>query len=116
MINQKRSLVFNIAVTAVLLMGICGCDKTEGIASPEDTLASVTAEVIDMELAHAVKVALAKQKSLTDVDIAVLANNGEVSLHGIVDNQTQHDLAVKIVQGVTGVKSVDDALSIKKQN
>jgi len=116
MINQKRSLIFNMAAAAILVVGIGGCDKSEGIVSSEDTLASVTAEVVDMELAHAVKVALAGQSSLVDVDIAVMASNGEVSLNGSVDNQTQHDLAVKIAQEVTGVESVEDALVIKEQN
>jgi hyperosmotically inducible protein len=116
MITQKRSLILNIAVTAVLVMGIYGCDKSEGIVSSEDTLTSVTAEVVDMELAHAVKVALAEQASLADVDIAVVVSNGEVSLSGIVDNQTQHDLAVKVAREVTGVEAVDDALDIKEQN
>jgi len=116
MTNQKRSLVLNMAMTAVLVMGICGCDKSEGIVSSEDTLTSVTAEVVDMELAHAVKVALAEQESLVDADIAVMANSGKVSLNGIVDNQAQRDLAVKIAREVTGVELVDDGLGIKEQN
>jgi hyperosmotically inducible protein len=116
MTNQKRSLVLNMAITAVLVMGICGCDKSEGIVSSEDTLTSVTAEVVDMELAHAVKVALAEQESLVDADIAVMANSGKVSLNGIVDNQAQRDLAVKIAREVTGVEIVDDGLGIKEQN
>ncbi len=116
MVNQKRSLVLNIAVTLVMVAGICGCDKSAGIVSSEDTLTSVTAEVVDMELAHAVKVALAEQESLADVDIAVMVSNGAVSLRGIVDNQAQHDLAVKIASDVAGVESVGDALGIKEQN
>jgi osmotically-inducible protein OsmY len=116
MINRQRSQGLNIAVIAILIMGFCGCDKSEGIVSSEDTLASVTAEVIDMELAHSVKVALAEQESLADVDIAVKVSNGEVILRGIVDNQAQHDLAVKIASDVTGVESVEDALGIKEQN
>lgn len=116
MINRKRSLVLNIAVTAVLVMGVCGCDKSKGIVSSDDTLMSVTAEVVDMELAHAVKVALAREDSLADVDISVMVSDGEVRLHGIVDNQTQHDLAIKVAREMDGVESVDDALGIKEQN
>lgn len=116
MIKRQRSLGLKVAIIALLLIGFCGCDKSEGIVSSEDTLASVTAEVVDMELAHAVKVALAEQVSLADVDIAVMVSNGEVSLRGIVDNQAQHDLAVRTASGVAGVESVDDALGIKEQN
>lgn len=116
MITQKQSSLLTITIAAVLVMGICGCEKSEGIVSSEDALTSVTAEVIDMELAHAVKVALAEQASLVDVEIAVMANNGEVSLRGIVDNQTQHDHALKIAREVIGVEVVDDELSIKEQH
>lgn len=115
MINQKRSLILKMTITAVLVMGICGCDKSEGIVSREDTLTSVTAEVMDLELSHAVKVALAEQESLADVDIVVVANNGEVSLRGVVDNQEQHDHALKITHEVIGVEVVDDKLDIKEQ-
>lgn len=116
MTSQKRSLILKITIAAAVVIGICGCDKSEGIVSSEDTLTSVTAEVIDMELAHAVKVALAEQESLADIDIAVMANNGNVSLIGVVDNRTQHDHALKIAREVTGVEAVDDKLSIKEQN
>lgn len=116
MIKPRRSKTFTAFVMTILVMGCCGCGKSEGVVSSEDTLASVTAEVIDMELAHAVKVALAEQELLADVDIAVTASNGEVSLRGIVDNQAQHDLAVQITSNVAGVESVDDALGIKEQN
>lgn len=116
MTRQKRSLMLEITIVAAVAIGICGCDKSEGIVSSEDTLTTVTAEVIDMELAHAVKVALAEQESLVDIDIAVMANNGKVSLIGIVDNRTQHDHALKITSEVSGVEAVDDKLSIKEQN
>jgi len=115
MINQKRSPCLTMAIVAALVMGVCGCDKSEGIVSSEDTLSSVTAEVIDMELAHAVKVALAEQESLADIDIAVMANDGAVILSGVVDNQAQHDHALKIAREVIGVEKVDDELSIKEQ-
>jgi osmotically-inducible protein OsmY len=39
-----------------------------------------------------------------------------VSLRGIVDNQAQHDLAVRTARGVAGVESVEDGLGIKEQN
>jgi len=116
MIKLRQSKTVTAVVMAILVMGCCGCDKSEGVVSSEDTLASVTAEVIDMELAHAVKVALAEQESLADVDIAVTVSNGEVSLRGIVDNQAQHDLAVEVASDVAGVGSVDDGLDIKEQN
>lgn len=116
MLNQKRHPVLSMIVSAVLVMGICGCEKSEGIISSEDSLTSVTAEVVDMELAHAVKVALVKEPSLVDADIVVVASNGEVRLTGVVDNQEQHDRALRIATGVAGVNVVSDKLAVKEQN
>ncbi|MDZ4262900.1 MAG: BON domain-containing protein [Pseudomonadota bacterium] len=120
MINQKRSLVLNMMLSAVFVMTVSGCDKSEGIVSREDmasdTLTSITAEVMDIELAHAVKVALAEQVSLADVDIVVIAKNGEVRLSGVVDNQEQHDQALRAAIEVAGVDAVDDKIEVKQQN
>jgi osmotically-inducible protein OsmY len=116
MMNQKKVPVLTLTFTALLLVGLCGCEKSEGIVSSGETLASVTAEVVDMELATAVNVALADQNALADVDIAVMVNDGAVSLNGIVYSQTQRELAVRTVRAVPGVKAIDDSLGIVKQN
>ncbi len=116
MLSQKRSPVLNMAITSVLVMGMCGCDKSEGIVSSEDALTTVTAEVVDMELAHSVKVALAREEALAGADIVVLASNGEVRLTGVVDDQEQHDHALRVTLGVAGVNVVDNKLNVKEQN
>jgi len=115
MTTQKRHPLRVMTFVALVLMGIGGCEKSEGIVSSEDRLTSVTAEVVDMELAHSVKVALAKEEALVDIDIGVVANNGAVRLTGVVDNQDQHKRAVQIATGVAGVNVVDDKLAVKEQ-
>lgn len=116
MLSQKRSPVLNMAIASVLVMGMCGCDKSEGIVSSEDALAAVTAEVVDMELAHNVKAALAGEEALVGADIVVSASNGAVRLTGAVDDQEQHDHALKVTLGVAGVNVVDNKLNVKEQN
>lgn len=116
MMKQKKVPVLTLTLTALLVVGLCGCDKSQGIVSSEDTLARVTAEVVDMELATAVSVALAEEGALAEVDIAVMVNDGAVSLNGVVYSQTQRDLAVRTVRAVPGVKAIDDSLGIAKQN
>lgn len=116
MISQRRSGILKIIVTVMLVGVICSCNKSEGIVSSEDALASVTAEVMDLELAHAVKVALAEHESLSNADIAVMVNNGEVSLSGNVDNQTQREYALSIARDVAGTEVIDDKLNIREQN
>lgn len=115
MIDQKRHPVIKTTFAVVLVMLISGCEKSEGIVSSEDRLASVTVEVMDMELAHAVTVALAKEEALVDADIRVVASNGEVQLTGVVDNQELHNHALRIAAGVAGVNVVNDKLAVKEQ-
>lgn len=115
MITRKQHLVVSMTIAVFVLMGIGGCEKSEGIVSSEDRLTSVTAEVVDMELAHSVKVALAKEDTLIDTDIGVVVNNGAVRLTGLVDNEDQHNRAVRIAAGVAGVNVVDDKIAVKEQ-
>jgi osmotically-inducible protein OsmY len=113
--NQQRHPVIKMSCAVILVMIIGGCEKSEGIVSSEDRLASVTAEVMDMELAHAVTVALANEAALVDADIAVAATNGEVQLTGVVDNEALHSQAIRIAVGVAGVNVVSDKLAVKEQ-
>jgi hyperosmotically inducible protein len=115
MTTQKRHLLIAMTFAAFVLMGVGGCEKSEGIVSSEQTLTTVTAEVVDMELAHAVKIALAEEAVLVDADIGVAVTNGEVKLTGIVDNQDQHNRALSIAAGVAGVNMVEDKLAVKEQ-
>lgn len=115
MTSQKRRSFIVMTFAALVLMAIGGCEKSEGIVSSEDRLTSVTAEVVDMELAHSVKVALANEAALADTDIGVVVNDGAVRLTGVVDNQDQHNRAVRIATGVAGVSVVDDKLAVKEQ-
>lgn len=119
--KQKRPSFLPITFTVILITGMIGCEKSQGIVSPDDRLVlddrliSVTAEVMDMELVHSIKMALAKEDALANADIRVIAKDGAVQLRGLVDNQDQHDRAVAIANGVMGVKLVDDMLAVKEQ-
>lgn len=112
MLNKKRPGGLIIALTIVTL-GICSCGKSEGTVSSEDALQSVTAEVMDFELAHAIKSALAGDESLSDTKINVAVKKGEVRLTGMVITQAQRERALRIATGVNGVFVVDDKLSVK---
>lgn len=68
----------------------------------------------DSDISAKVKTALLDDAKVKDLDIAVVANKGDVKLTGTVDNQGQIDAAVKTARSVAGVQNVQDQLTLKK--
>ncbi|WP_434111118.1 BON domain-containing protein [Paraburkholderia caffeinilytica] len=67
----------------------------------------------DRALGRKVRTALAKTKGLSVANITVRSRSGAVTLAGTVPEQTQIDLATQTAQGVAGVTSVKNALTIR---
>jgi osmotically-inducible protein OsmY len=64
-------------------------------------------------LGRKVRSALSKTKGVSVANIVVRARGGAVTLEGTVPEQQQIDLATQAAQGVAGVTSVKNALSIR---
>ena len=64
-------------------------------------------------LQRSVRKALSKTKGLSVTNITVRARSGAVTLEGSVPEQPQSDLATQTAQGVAGVTSVKNALTIR---
>lgn len=64
-------------------------------------------------LQRKVRAALARTKGLTVGNITVRARDGAVTLAGSVPEQAQIDIATNAAQGVAGVTSVKNALTIR---
>lgn len=67
----------------------------------------------DSEITQNVQSAIAADPSLAGHSITVTVTNGQVNLVGTVDNKNQEQAAVKIAQGVTGVKGVQSTLIVR---
>jgi osmotically-inducible protein OsmY len=74
---------------------------------------STSAKKADSALGRKVRTALSKTKGLSVANITVRARGGAVTLAGTVPEQPQIDLATQAAQGVAGVTSVKNALSIR---
>jgi hyperosmotically inducible protein len=59
-----------------------------------------------------VKAAIVAEKALSALDIAVVTNNGTVTLSGKVASAAQSDLATKTARGVEGVKQVKNMIKV----
>ncbi len=69
----------------------------------------------DRKLATAVRKALAKSGDVSLSHVAVLARSGAVTLAGTVPDTAQIDLATRQAQGVAGVTSVKNNLTLQAE-
>ncbi len=110
--ERSGSFLFSAVVAAT--MAVIGCSKAPepvGLVTPAPaTVATVT----DIDVTERVKSALQKNESLKGFDINVVTVKGDVRLIGMLDNQAQIDVAVKIARASDGTQSIRDELTIKK--
>jgi len=102
--------------TLVALSSLSSYAQTSDVAaaSPVTSAVSVrTSRAADRALQMNVRHALAKTKGLAVIDIRVRARGGAVVLEGSVPEQPEIDLATQVAQGVAGVVSVKNALTIR---
>lgn len=107
--NKK---IINVVVSAVALLLITACNKTpnsETMTMP-NTPSSVS--VADVDVTTNVKVALANEPVLKGFDIDVITTKGDVRLIGVVDNQSQIDMAIKLAKQAEGTHAIHDELSL----
>lgn len=81
-------------------------------AAPAATTAK-QAKAADRALGRKVRSALSKTKGLSVANITVRARSGAITLAGTVPEQGQVDIATQAAQGVAGVTSVKNALTIR---
>ena len=94
--------------------------KVEGVKGVENGMsvmqgkASVGNTLDDGVITARVKSALLSDPGVKSFYIAIVTRKGQVQLSGYVDNQTQIDRAIVVAQGVEGVQSIGNEMSIKK--
>jgi len=109
---------------AVLLMAACinGYAQGPGTAAPASVAASASAAtspasgaVTDRQLAASVRKALhaARRNGLKSSFIRVRANGGVLTLTGVVADNSQIGFATSVAQGVPGVTSVVNKLTLR---
>ncbi|MFZ3084390.1 BON domain-containing protein [Rhodoferax ferrireducens] len=104
-----------LAVLTALSVGCSKAPEATGASAPGAPAPSTTVgTVIDDSIVTAsVKAALLADPDLRGFDFKVETRKGEVQLSGFVDKQTQIDIAVTVAGAVTGVKSVQNNVSLQ---
>jgi len=103
---MKQLKRFSAFFGVVLMAGILGCaatSKKEGTAEYVDDSA-ITAKV---------KSAMVGSSGLKSTDINVETFKGVVQLSGFVNSEAQKTQAVRVAEGVSGVKSIKNDMRLK---
>jgi osmotically-inducible protein OsmY len=103
---MKQLKRFSTFFGVVLLAGMLGCAAT---AKKEGTGEYVD----DSAITAKVKSAMLSSSGLKSTDISVETFKAVVQLSGFVDSQAQMSQAVKVAEGVGGVKSVKNDMRLK---
>ncbi|CAB3775991.1 hypothetical protein LMG28688_00144 [Paraburkholderia caffeinitolerans] len=77
--------------------------------------APTSSKKVDRKLGYSVRKALSRTQGIDVSNITVRSHNGAVSLTGSVPAQAQIDKAGEVAQGVAGVKSVSNKLTVMQQ-
>ncbi|MFD1559248.1 BON domain-containing protein [Paraburkholderia silviterrae] len=116
-----KSVAFLKTLTAVACVTVaCSVyaqDNSAASGAADTTMAAppASAKKVDRKLGYTVRKALSKAQGLDVKDITVRSRSGAVTLTGTVPDQGQIDQAGQVAQGVAGVKSVSNKLSVKQQ-
>ncbi len=94
---------FLLAVAALATVGCASTPTTEGTGEFFD----------DSVITTKVKAAILHEESLKVTEIGVATFKGDVTLSGTVENADKARVAVRIAQGVAGVKSVKNEIKVK---
>jgi len=106
-------LVLSTTLAGVMTIFIAGCNKPQEATDTPPPSTTVGTEIDDSVVTARVKSALLADPDVKSFDFKVETRKGEVQLSGFVDNQTQIDRAIAVARGVTGVKSIDNKVSVK---
>lgn len=112
--SMKTYVVAAITVSAVVAtVPVVNAQGTTAAASPTAPSGSSN-RAANRELGKRVQTALYKQKGMDWSDVHAIARSGKIYLVGMVQKQAQIDLAGKVAEGVSGVTSVQNNLTVEE--
>ena len=90
-----------------------GADATRNMDKGKSTTQEAKDKVSDAVITTTVKAEIAKDPNLSALKINVDTDNGRVVLHGTAPSPDAREHATALAQGVKGVASVDNQLTIE---
>ena len=105
--------VFALLACVTAQAGAQGSEAAGASAAPAASSAREVRKA-NRALSRKVYAALAKHKEIDAGNISVVSRNGAVTLNGTVTDASQIDVVATIAQGVPGVTSVSNKLTVQR--
>jgi hyperosmotically inducible periplasmic protein len=113
---QAIKLATGALIVAASMSAFAQASDTDQAAAPAAAMSKHHKMTpADRALSKQVRKALARAKGVSAANISVRADSGAVILEGTVPEQAQSDKATTVAQGVSGVTSVKNALTVKEE-
>jgi len=96
-----------------LASSISGVKDVGNEMTIKDNTTAANEKIGDGLVTSTVKTALMNDSALKSLEIAVVTRHGEVMLSGFVDNQAQALHSVEVAQGIEGVVTVLNHMTVK---
>jgi len=106
--NRRSSCL----IVALMLIGtlLGGCSPTDSRSEPPEQASD---SISDAGITVSVKLALAVERGVKASEINVDTDHGTVTLYGEVGSQAERQLAVKVAQDVSGVKTIVNKIHVR---
>jgi hyperosmotically inducible protein len=116
--KKKMKVMHSVKLVGCALVVLASFSSISAYAQASDAMAAPSAAAPSSKQANralqkSVRRALAKAKGLDVSNILVRARGGAVTLEGTVPELQQGDIATQTAQGVAGVTSVKNALTVR---
>jgi hyperosmotically inducible protein len=105
--------VLSTTLAGVMTIFVAACNKPQEATGTPPPSMTVGTEIDDSVVTARVKSALLADPDVKSLDFKVETRKGEVQLSGFVDNQTQIDHAIAVTDGVTGVKRIENKMTLR---
>lgn len=112
--NRSLSyLLTGVLITAAVSFG-CQQQRAEPRRAPAQAGRDLGDKTSDAAVTASVKMAFAAKSGVSASQINVDTVNGVVTLRGVVDNESEKQLATKVAQDTEGVKEVHNELTVQE--
>jgi hyperosmotically inducible periplasmic protein len=111
--KRSTSFILSTTVAGLAVLALAGCNRGNDNTTAAGTGTTVGTQVDDSALTASVKSALMADDTVRSFDIDVETTNGVVQLTGNVTSQTQIDQALQVARGVSGVREVENRLTMQ---